>query len=146
MKRRNLLKNTYYHICNRSVLKIKIFKCEADYRFLMHKIAVLKNEYKMDIAIYCIMPNHLHFLLKNKKNEKYISKFMQRLQLSYSKYYIGKYDHSGHVFQGIYKLILINNKAHFDYVYKYILYNPVDANLVKNPEDWPYTWHNKLGG
>lgn len=112
----------------------------------MYKIALLKQEYQMDIAIYCIMPNHFHFLLKNKKNKKYISKFMQRLKLSYARYYISKYGHSGHVFQGTYNLILINNKAHFDYVYKYILYNPVDANLVKNPENWPYTWQNRSGG
>ncbi len=143
MDRSNLKKGAYYHICNRSVLGIKIFKCEADYRFFMYKIAFLKTEYKMKIDIYCIMPNHFHFLLKNNINEKYISKFMHRLKLSYAKYYIGKYDHSGHVFQGIYNLVPIINQTHYKYIYNYILNNPVEANLVSKPKDWPYTLQNR---
>lgn len=138
MKRFNLAKNVYYHVFNRGVSKMKIFKDDCDYKFFMLKISRLKVRDKMHIVKFCIMPNHFHFLLKNDHSAKFISKFFQSLQLSYAKYYNYKYEHSGHVFQGAYTNVFIKSEAHFNYIKKYILNNPVEAGLVKKPSDWPY--------
>lgn len=138
MKRFNLSKNVYYHIFNRGASKMKIFKNDSDYKFAMLKISRLKTKYKMDIEVFCLMPNHHHFLLKNNYKAEYISKFMQGFQLAVAKFFNWKYNHSGHVFQGAYEMKIIQSQADFNRVKKYILNNPVEAGLVKNPKDWPY--------
>ncbi|MFC1599658.1 transposase [Patescibacteria group bacterium] len=139
MKRFNLSKNVYYHVFNRGVSKMKIFKDDPDYKFFMLKISRLIVRDKMHIVRFCVMPNHFHFLLKNNHEARLISSFMKSLQLSYAKYFNCKYDHSGHVFQGNYNLVYIKSQGDFERIKKYIFNNPVKAGLVKEPKDWRYS-------
>jgi len=52
----------------------------------------------VEIVSFCLMPTHLHLILKE-KSDFGISKFMHRFQVSYSKYYNQKYQRRGHVFE-----------------------------------------------
>jgi REP element-mobilizing transposase RayT len=138
MRKYPIAKNSFYHVYNRGAYKSKIFRCETDYRYFMYKIALYKTFYKIKLYIYCLMPNHYHFLLKCDQNPTRISKFMQAIQHSYTKYYNYKYDNYGHVFQGPYQNKPVPTKNSFRHIYDYIKENPVEAGLVKSPEDWPY--------
>lgn len=64
---------------------------------------------------------------------------MKYLQQTYSRYFNREYKHVGHVFQGKYQRKPIKNEPHYEYIFKYILNNPVEAELVESPEEWPYT-------
>lgn len=130
--------NRAYHIFNRGVSKRKIFKTDADYKYFVFRIAYYKYKYKVDFEIFCIMPNHYHFLFNIGNKPENVANFMKCLQQTYSRYYNREYQHSGHVFESTYKRIPIKNEAHYKYIFNYILYNPVTANLVDNPEKWPY--------
>ncbi len=131
--------NRAYHIINRGVSKRKIFKTDADYKYFIFRIAYYKLKHKIDIEIFCIMPNHFHFLFNVGNKPKNVGLFMQQLQLTYARYFNREYNHSGHVFESTYKRIPIKNEPHYKYIFKYILNNPVEAGLVKTPEEWPYT-------
>ncbi|MFB1034895.1 MAG: hypothetical protein QMC38_06070 [Sinobacterium sp.] len=57
-----------------------------------------------------------------------------------------KHHLEGHSFQGRYKAILIDKDAYLLALCRYIVLNPVRANMVNSPEEWPWSsWHCMLG-
>jgi len=141
---RKIFADQIYHIYNRSVCKIPLFREQADYiRFLL-KISVFKKRYPVQIIAYCLMPNHFHLLLREpeksfKTTMSNISFFLQQLQNSYAKYFGIKYKHSGRVFQGVFKSKHIKNDEQLFQTIDYIHNNPVRKKMVRPYTRWPYS-------
>jgi len=76
------------------------------------------------ILAFCLMPNHLHFLLKQIK-DKGISKFMQKFGSGYAVYFNNKYHRQGALFQSRFKPVLIENEEQLKNNFVYIHSNPV---------------------
>lgn len=64
---------------------------------------------------------------------------MKRLNLAYYHYFHNHYGFSGYFWQGRFKSQLINSDLYFIQCGKYIELNPVRANLVNNPGDYPWS-------
>jgi len=77
----------------------------------------------LDVVSFCFMPNHIHLLLRQLK-ENGISKFMQKVGVGYGKYFNGKYERKGHVFQDTFKAVHIKDDNQFKTVVPYIFTNP----------------------
>jgi len=139
----------FYHIYNRGTEKRDIFLDKADYlRFLvllyisnnvdvvhisniinqgeslMKILNINKKDSLIDIGAYCLMPNHFHLLVKEKK-EKGISKFMGKLATGYSMYFNKRYNRTGALFQGVFKSTHADNDEYLKYLFAYIHLNPV---------------------
>lgn len=76
---------------------------------------------------------------------------MHYLNGSYTGYINRRRKRSGHLFQGRYKAILVDADSYFLELSRYVHLNPVRANIVPNPEDYPYSSYstyisNKKGG
>ncbi|MCX6721580.1 MAG: transposase [Candidatus Staskawiczbacteria bacterium] len=56
-----------------------------------------KREKFVDVLTFSFMPNHLHLILKQTK-ENGISKFMQKVGTGYANYFNKKYNRMGHLF------------------------------------------------
>lgn len=117
----------YVHVVTRGNGKQTIFESENDRAYFINKMLVLREKEKIVIVAYCLMDNHVHFLLKDE--ERHLSKFMQRLELSYSRYYNEKYDRVGHLFQNRFFHENIYDTCYLLCVYRYILQNPQKAGL-----------------
>lgn len=148
-----------YHILNRGVDKRKIFLNDKDYLRFIHDLfefndtepvfnlghflnrdqyidfvsQYIKREQKprkliVEILAFCIMPNHFHLLLRQKKDGG-ITKFMRKLGIGYAKYFNQKYERTGTLFQGRYKLVPVNKESHFIYLPYYIHFNPLDLKM-----------------
>lgn len=133
--------DNYYHIMNRGNNHMPIFTCDEDYSFYLKKFAELKLEHPFDLCHYCLMGTHIHLLVKLDKGSDF-SNFSKRLNLSYSSYYQRNYGFSGHFWQGRFKSQLISNDPYFIQCGKYIELNPVKANIVADPEDYPWSSYN----
>ncbi|MEK7562754.1 MAG: transposase [Patescibacteria group bacterium] len=83
-----------------------------------------KRDRLVDILAFCFMPNHIHLLLKQIKDNG-ISKFMQKLGGGYGRYFNDKYKRKGHVFQDAFKSVHIKNDKQFMVVSNYIFTNPI---------------------
>ena len=118
--------NDYYHVYNRGTDKRKIFLDKGDIYYFFDSIQICnsiekfsnrgssKNSRKINISktkksgklvsivAYCLLPNHYHFILKE-ETEGGISKFMQKLGTSYTKFFNNKYERTGVLFQGKFK-------------------------------------------
>ncbi len=150
----------YYHVFNRGNGKSDIFLEPQDYEVFMHRIREnffpdnespkelspldIKYQRKLlpsgafSLITYCLMPNHFHLLVRQNGDVK-ISKLMLKLCTGYAKYFQKKCEHTGHLLQGPFKAIHIENEAYLIWLSAYIHQNPVTAGLVKNPEDYLYS-------
>ncbi len=86
------------------------------------------------IVAFCLMPNHFHLLIKQITSPippNNLTNFMRRTSITYAMYYNNKYQHSGTLFQGKYKNILVEHEPQLIHLTKYIHRNPL-AFLPKN--------------
>lgn len=149
-----------YHICNRSIAKQPIFLQTSDYkrgleltdfyrfdhlpmRFSYYKrMAVDQKEdfllkrkslypKRVEILAYCLMPNHVHFLLRQ-LTEGGIKHFMSNFQESYAKYFNLRSGRTGGLFQSMFKAIRIEDDEQLLHVARYIHLNPVTAFVIKD--------------
>ncbi|MBU4445962.1 transposase [bacterium] len=134
----NFIKNSLIHVFNRGNNHMTLFRNLSDYKWVINRAQELEIEEKFWIPAYCLMPNHFHFYIKTKSDDE-ISKYFQRLQLAYAKYFNRKYYQSGHVFEGPFKSILVDDENYAIYLCKYIHLNPVKAKLVNKPEEWEFS-------
>lgn len=96
------------------------------------------NNRNIKLINFTLMPNHFHLTVCEFKKGG-ISKYMQRVLCSYTKYFNTKYKKSGHLFQGPYKAVNIKNNNQLLYLSTYIHRNPRELPEWKNKEH-TYPW------
>ena len=155
----------FYHVYNRGVNKRKIFLDSADYT---RAIATLnyylfsghtqrfsyytrmsntnKEEYIQNITnqivsltAYVLMPNHFHFLV-TQTEEAGISNCLRLFQNSYTRYFNTKHKRIGHLFQGQFKSVHIEDTAQLLHVSRYIHLNPVVSSIIELTKLKSYRW------
>lgn len=125
-----------YHIIQRAPGKDVLFLEDKDYLYFLHLLKETKTKFSLDIFCFCLMPNHLHLLLRiNKTN---LSEAMKSLFTRYALYFNSKYQRKGHVFYGNYRASLCLDENYLISASVYIHLNPSKAGLVKSPLD--YKW------
>lgn len=98
---------------------------------------ILENRI-VELEAFVLMPNHFH-LLVYEKEEGGISKYMQRIQDSHTKYINIKYGKSGHVFQGVFQRVRIESNEQLLHLSAYIHRNPRELRQWKDKE-YLYPW------
>ena len=154
-----LVNEEFYHIFNRGIDHRPTFLNKRDftravtsiyfYRFISPPIKLSqylrlnsqeqngilvqleKNKALVEILCYCFMPNHFHFLLRQKK-ESGIAKFMSNFQNSYTRYFNIRQQRNGPLFLGQFKAIRIETEEQLFHLTRYIHLNPYSSYLVKN--------------
>ena len=84
----------------------------------------------VDTISYCLMPNHFHFLLKQKIDGG-MAKFMSNFQNSYTRYFNSKHLRSGPIFLDQFKAVRIETEEQLLHVFRYIHLNPYSSYIVK---------------
>ena len=92
----------------------------------------------VELVSFCLMPNHFHLVLREVK-EHGIARYMQRVLNGYTKYYNTKYGVSGHLFQGPYRAVLVEDNEQLIYLSAYVHRNPRELPGWKNKEQ-KYEW------
>ena len=167
IRKTSLITDEIYHVFNRGIDNRLTFENDTDYlRFYMASnyysyssppirlsaYLLLGDKFKqishegnwgeklVSMMAYCYMPNHFHFLLKQKIDGG-ISKFIGQLLNSYTRYFNVKNNRLGPLFLDDFKNVLIENENQFTHVSRYIHLNPYSAGLVKNEKELlDYRW------
>lgn len=135
---RKHIKTSFFHVITQGINKSYIFDKSEDIKYYIKLIYKLSKEHEIEIIAYCIMNNHAHMLIKTKKSDE-LSKYMQRLNCTYARYYNKKYDRVGYVFRDRYKSEGIYDEQHLYNCIKYIYDNPVKAGICSKAKDYPYS-------
>jgi len=90
------------------------------------------------------MTNHIH--LAWQQGTEGLSSAVQNFAFRYAQRINRFRNEIGHVFQGRFKSILVNEENYLTKLVRYIHLNPVRAGLVKQPEEYKWSGHNAYLG
>ena len=140
---RSYIKTPFFHVITQGINKSYIFEKPEDIKYYIKIMHNLAKEQKIKIIAYCIMNNHAHILIETQEIRE-LSKYMQRLNTKYGKYYNKKYDRVGYVFRDRYKSEGIYSEKHLYNCMKYIYENPVKAGICNKAADYPFSNYKKI--
>ena len=126
-----------YHVILRGINRQRIFEDEEDYERFLFLLDHYKAICGYEIYAYCLMPNHIHILIREGKES--LSTVFRRLGTSFVYWYNLKYERSGHLYQDRYKSEAVEDDAYFLTALRYIHRNPVKAGLCNDPGEYPYS-------
>jgi putative transposase len=133
---RLVLPGQLYHVTQRGNYKQNIFENVQDRAFYLRLIQEYSLKYGCDVFAFCLMNNHIHFIVKP-KNEDSLANVFGRTNQRYGFYFNKKKDIKGHLWQErFYSCLLLGN--HIQNAIRYVERNPVRAGMVTLP--WDHVW------
>jgi len=157
--------NKYYHIYNRGIDSMNIFRDNENYEYFLN----LYDKYIEPVAntfAWVLMKNHFHFLVKINTKKEIISSYNIDLQgfenleglesaitkriyqqfsnmfNAYTKAINKRYSRTGALFESNFHRKLIDNPIYFKNVVIYIHQNPVHHHICEHPIE--YAWSSYL--
>jgi len=121
-----------YHVTSRGNNRQVVFRDAMDFERRVNWIRRTVETYGWHIHAFALMNNHDHLFVETPRAN--LAAGMHYLNGSYTSYFNRRHRRVGHLFQGRYKALLIENEGHYWEVSRYIHLNPVRASLVKRPE------------
>lgn len=136
---RGVLTLDFYRYADLSVKLSQFLTLPYDQKESLIKSMKKDSKKLVDIISYCLMPNHFHFLLRQ-KIEKGISIFISNFTNSYTRFFNTKHERIGPLFQGIFKAIRILSDEQLMHVSRYIHLNPVSSYIIEPTDLESYHW------
>lgn len=95
---------------------------------------------EITLLAYCLMPNHFHFLVKQ-KSAGTIDSFINSLGTRYTMYFNSKYKRVGSLYQGVYKAVLVNSNEQLlqlcHYIHSQTASQGQALKEIKQPSSYP---------
>ena len=129
-----------YHVLNRSVGKMKMFRREGDYEAFLRIVAETQERHPTRLLSLCVMPTHWHFVVWPRADGE-LTNFFRWLTHTHamrwraSRHTLGY----GHLYQGRFKSFPVQTDAHLRVVCRYVERNPLTAGLVRGAEQWQWS-------
>lgn len=125
-----------YHVMSRGNERKDIFFDNDDRHLFLNIVEQAAERFEIDVFAYVLMRNHYHLLIRT--NRANLSKAMHWLGVSYTRRFNDKHSRIGHLFQGRFKSIVVQNDAYLMRLSCYIHRNPLRAGVV--PRLAGYRW------
>lgn len=129
----------WYHVMNRGTGRRLIFHDTFDRRKFLNLLREIYETWNIEIHAYCLMNNHYHLLVHTPNGK--LSFGIKYLDQVYAQFYNRKYRRDGPLFRGRFKSILVERDGYLLELVRYIHNNPVEANLSKTPDAYPWSSH-----
>jgi putative transposase len=125
-----------HHVTQRGNFRKKIFFDDQDRVVYLKYFNETAREYKTKIYAFCLMDNHVHFVVKPLARDS-LGKTFRVAHQKYSLYLNKRFNEFGQRWQGRYYSCVVLG-MHIPKVFRYVERNPVRARMVDNP--WDYSW------
>jgi len=138
------------YLSPKDVAKLRVQMLDPNLGFRERRKAerefLLNNFYeKIELLVFCLMPNHFHFLVKQKDSEL-IGLFISSLCSRYTLYFNHRHKRTGHLFDSVYKAVLVESDAQLVQLSRYIHRQALSVDINKK---WrvvfPNSFENYLG-
>lgn len=133
-----------YHVTSRGDRKGAIFLDDIDRHAWLRMLAAVCERHNFLVHSFCQMNNHYHMLVETR--EANLSHGMQQLNGVYTQHFNRRHDLVGHLFQGRYKSILVQKESYLLELARYVVLNPVRAQLVRSPGEWQWSSYRYFDG
>ena len=118
-----------YHVLSRGNEGRAIVTDDEDRQLFLDTLAQMSQRFEVEIFAYVLMDNHYHLLCRTPRAN--LSKSMQWFGAAYTNRFNVRHNRSGHLFQGRFKNMLIENDAYLLQLSYYIHRNPLRARMVR---------------
>jgi len=120
----------YYHVMNRGNSKQDIFITDGNRATFLRALEDSSQIYDVSVICYVLMSNHFHLIVQT--NQANLSEFMRHFLVTYTVRFNRRQKKTGHLFQGRYKSLLVEQDEYLLPLSRCIHLNPVRA---KGPEN-----------
>jgi putative transposase len=125
------------HIIQRGNNRGACFFADEDYGLYLHHLEELARLTGCAVHAYALMTNHVHLLVTPKEADS-ASLLMKQLGQRYA--YVNRaYRRSGTLWEGRFRSCLAQSQAYVLACYRYIELNPVRAEIVAHPRQYPWS-------
>lgn len=133
-----------YHVTSRGNARQDVVADDRDRATFLALLAHVVDRFAWRCHAYCLMDNHYHLLIETPQPN--LSRGMRQLNGRYTQTYNRRHHRVGHLFQGRFTAILVEKDAHLLELCRYVVLNPVRANLVPHPRLWPWSSYRATVG
>ncbi|MBU2102024.1 MAG: transposase [Candidatus Omnitrophota bacterium] len=134
---RIVIPHTAHHITQRGNYRQNVFDKERDYKQYCEWINEYAQETGLDILAYCLMKNHVHFIVVPKQESDMAAVF-KTTHMRYAHYINRQRKAKGHLWQGRFYSCILED-THLYRAIRYVENNPLRAKIVKCAEDYEYS-------
>lgn len=136
--------NLYHHVYAWGNNRQNVFKEIYHYRKYLDLLKKYSSEHTIDIIAYALMQWHVHLFIYDRDN--HISQFVFGLHGDYAQYFNKDMNSVGHVFGERFNNKIVDASEYCIWLSKYIHRQPLEAGLVKDPVDYPWTSYRQYLG
>ena len=126
-----------YHVLSRGNQGQNIFVDDEDRKLFLKTVAEMSERFELDIFAFVLMDNHYHLMFRT--NRANLSKSMQWFGATYTKRFNIGHFRTGHLFQGRFKNMLVQNEAYMLQLSYYIHRNPLKVGMVRRLADFKWS-------
>jgi REP element-mobilizing transposase RayT len=133
-----------YHVTARGNARQAIGRDDADRQRFVATLADTVTQYRVRCHAWVLMPNHYHLLLETPESN--LSAALRHLNGVYTQAFNRRHRRVGHLFQGRFTAILVEKERYLLALCRYIVLNPVRAQLVRHPRAWRWSSYRATSG
>lgn len=131
---RLVLENVAHHVVARGVGQMRIFRNGFDKRKYLTRFALIAEEEKVLVHAYCLMDNHVHFIV-TPSDPNGLARLFRRLHTWWAMKLNRWLERCGHVFQNRFHSSPLDEN-HYWTAMRYVEVNPRRAGLPEQLENW----------
>ena len=133
-----------YHVMARGNRRSTIFHDDDDRRRFIDVLDLAATRYDLLVFAVCLMGNHYHFVLETPGCN--LSNAMQFINGVFAQRSNRRHGQTGHVFEGRFRSLIIQRESYLMRAARYVVRNPVRANLVTDASAWPWSSYRATAG
>lgn len=127
----------WYHVMNRGASRQWVFNTDEQRQYFLSLLAGTASRFNAEWHAYCLMGSHYHLLVRTPDGN--LQRIMRHVNGLYTQYFNRSEGRDGALFRGRYKAILVEAHAYWAQLSRYVHRNPVEAGLVDELEDYPWS-------
>lgn len=126
-----------HHVTQRGNRRQKTFFNSQDYLAYLELIATAKRKARCGIWAYCLMPNHVHFVIVP-EHEGSLANLFKEAHRCYTRRINFREHWRGHLWQERFHSVVMDEQ-HLNATVRYVELNPVSARLCNKPQAWRWS-------
>ena len=123
---------------------MRIFDNDRDRNHFLALVGEAARRYGWHISVYVLMTNHFHLVLKTP--DPNLALGMKWLNSTYAAWYNRRHGKVGHLFGERYKAIHVQGEEYLQRLARYVVLNPVRANMVGSPGEYRWSSYRATAG
>jgi REP element-mobilizing transposase RayT len=133
-----------YHVTARGNERKAIVRDDTDRARFVDTLASMVDQYRVRCHAWILMGNHYHLILETPTPN--LSVALRHLNGVYTQRFNRRHRRVGHLFQGRFKAILVEKEAYLLELCRYVVLNPVRADMVKEPAAYLWSSYRATAG